>query len=60
MLRFPRDRHDDQVDTMAYLGLLLDKLQDAPTDRESAKEAYDEEYAKSGLNDQGRNLFTGY
>lgn len=60
MTRFPRDRHDDQVDALAYLGLMLDKMVDAPTDKEVADEAYAEEYERSGLYDQGRSEHTGY
>lgn len=60
MTRFPRDRHDDQVDAMAYLGLMLDKMVDAPTPNEIADEVYESEYATSGLYEQGRNGTTGY
>lgn len=60
MTRFPRDRHDDQVDAMAYLGLMLDKMVDAPTASEIADEVYQSEYESSGLYEQGRNSTTGY
>jgi len=43
MMRFPRDRHDDQVDSMSYLGLLLDKIIEAPTKEEIEDEEYYEE-----------------
>ena len=33
-LTFPRGKHDDQVDAFAYLGLMLDKLIEAPTKEE--------------------------
>ena len=50
LLRFPRDKHDDQVDAWAYLGLMLDKMWTAPT----AKETEDEEYEAYKLdNDMG-------
>jgi predicted phage terminase large subunit-like protein len=57
---FPRAKHDDQVDALAYLGLILDKLMEAPTSRELDQEQYQEELEESGLNEQGRNLCTGY
>lgn len=60
LLRFPRDKHDDQVDTFAYLGLMLDKLIEAPTAKEQEREEYDEEMRESDLNEQGRNSNTGY
>jgi len=59
MLRFPRDKHDDQVDCMAYLGLMLDKLIEAPTREEQEDEDYLEELEESG-SEQGRNEITGY
>jgi len=59
-MRFPRDKHDDQVDAFAYLGLMLDKLIEAPTREEIEEEEYEEEYAESGLSDGGRSECTGY
>lgn len=61
-LRFPRDRHDDQVDTLSYLGLMLDKLQDAVTPEEEAEDAYERELSDSGLDRirDGRSPYTGY
>lgn len=59
-MKFPRDRHDDQVDAFAYMGLLLDKMIEAPTAKEIEEEEYEEEYAESGLSDAGRNEYTGY
>ena len=58
--RFPRDKNDDQVDAFAYLGLLLDKLIEAPTDYEVAQEEYEDELNDSGLSFSGRNATTGY
>jgi len=60
LLRFPRDRHDDQVDAMAYLGLIIDKMNSAPTKEEIADSEYKEELEESGLNYEGRNEYTGY
>ena len=34
LLRFPRDKHDDQVDAWAYLGLMLDRMWEAPSEKE--------------------------
>jgi len=58
LMRFPRDRHDDQVDCFAYLGMMLDRLLEAPTKQEEEDEQYDDEFAESG--ESGRNLTTGY
>lgn len=60
MLRFPRDKHDDQVDTLAYLGLMLDKLQEAPSAADLTKAALEEEMESSGVNFEGRSEYTGY
>ncbi len=59
-MRFPRDKHDDQVDAFAYLGLMLDKLLEAPTKQEIEDDEYESEYAESDLADAGRNATTGY
>ena len=45
LMRFPRDKHDDQVDAWSYLGLMLDKMWEAPTDKEVEEEEY-EAYVK--------------
>jgi len=58
LLSFPRARHDDQVDSLAYLGLLLDKIINAPTREEQEESEYEEELNKNG--DQGRDECTGY
>jgi len=58
--RFPRDKHDDQVDAFAYLGLILDKMIDAPTQQDIADEEYDTDYRNSGLFELGRSAITGY
>ena len=59
-ISFPRSRHDDQVDTLAYLGLLIDKIIDAPTEAEAEEERYQDELKETGDNMQGRNEVTGY
>ena len=60
LMRFPRDKHDDQVDATAYLGLMIDKIIDAPTKEEIEDEEYERDKNEGGLNEQGRNLTTGY
>jgi phage terminase large subunit-like protein len=60
ILQFPRGKHDDQVDTFAYLGLMLDNLIEAPTKEEDEEDAYLEELEGSDLQNQGRNTLTGY
>jgi predicted phage terminase large subunit-like protein len=59
-LRFPRDRHDDQVDCLAYLGMMLDKLIEAPTQEEEEEEEYQEALHTFGYDQGGRNATTGY
>ena len=59
-LRFPRDRHDDQVDCLAYLGMMLDKLIEAPTNEEIEDEEYQEALHSFGYDQVGRNAVTGY
>jgi predicted phage terminase large subunit-like protein len=60
LMRFPRDRHDDQVDCMAYLGMMLDKLIEAPTNMEAEEEDYQEALHESGFDFSGRSTITGY
>lgn len=60
MMRFPRDKHDDQVDAMAYLGLIVDKMVEAPTLVELNDEEYERDRAASGLYESGRSQHTGY
>ena len=59
-VRFPRDKHDDQVDALAYLGQMIDKMVEAPTIQEIQDIEYHDEYARSGLFESGRNQVTGY
>jgi predicted phage terminase large subunit-like protein len=58
-LTFPRARHDDQVDCLAYMGLMLDKLIEAPTVEQLEEEEYLQEMEESEM-DLGRNHTTGY
>lgn len=59
-MRFPRDKHDDQVDAFAYLGKMLDKIIEAPTSKELEDEEYEREVNESNAGDTGRNAITGY
>jgi predicted phage terminase large subunit-like protein len=59
-LTFPRGKHDDQVDAFAYLGMMLDKLIEAPTQEEMDEDAYRDELYESGDAYSGRNATTGY
>ena len=59
-VRFPRDRHDDQVDCLAYLGMMLDKLIEAPTQAEQNEDEYQEALHEHGYDQRGRSAVTGY
>lgn len=59
-LSFPRAKHDDQVDALAYIGILLDRLIEAPTQEEAEEQEYLDEMEESGYSDIGRNDTTGY
>ena len=60
MMRLPRDKHDDQVDSMAYLGIMIDRLIEAPTKEEIEEDEYEHDKAEGGLRDEGRSQITGY
>jgi predicted phage terminase large subunit-like protein len=60
LMRFPRDRHDDQVDAWAYIGLLLDQMQTAATPEELEDEEYRLALHEYGYDEIGRNGTTGY
>lgn len=57
---FGRGKHDDQVDALAYLGLILDKMVEGSSAKEQSNEDYLESLEESGLNTEGRNTYTGY
>ena len=59
LLKFPRDKHDDQVDAWAYMGMLLDKMWEAPSNHEVEDEEY-EAFLKTDNADSGRSVVTGY
>jgi predicted phage terminase large subunit-like protein len=58
--KFPRGTRDDQVDAFAYMGLMLDSLIEAPTDKEVIDEEYYDQLRESGQSDSGRSAITGY
>lgn len=60
LLRFPRDKHDDQVDAMSYLGLMIDKIIEAHTKEELEDDEYEREKEESGINEQGKSEICGY
>ena len=59
-MTFPRARHDDVVDALAYQGILIDKMSEGLTNEEITEDEYEYEYNNSGSSDQGRNPETGY
>jgi predicted phage terminase large subunit-like protein len=61
LLKFPRDRHDDQVDAWSYLGLMVDKMWMADTPEEEQEDEYDQMVARDFRSGSGgRNEVTGY
>lgn len=60
MMQFPRSKHDDCVDAMSYLGLLIDKMDEGKTPKDLEDDEYEEEFEKSGNTHQGRSAVTGY
>lgn len=62
LLQFPKSRHDDQVDAFAWLGLIIDKMVEAPTPEEEAEDEYQDEFMMYQMDsdDDGRSKWTGY
>lgn len=60
LCKFPRGRNDDQVDAVAYLGMMLDSLVEAPTQQDIEEEEYNDDLRNSGYSDTGRSAITGY
>lgn len=60
LIKFPRSRHDDQVDAFAYQGVLLDKMLEAPTREELEEDEYENELYESELTYVGKSATTGY
>lgn len=58
-LRFPRGKHDDIVDAVSWIGLVLDKLVEAPTNQELEDEEWEELFADEVFS-IGRSAYTGY
>lgn len=56
--QFPRGKKDDQADAFAYIGLLIDKMLEAPTAKEIEEEEEDD--ADTRLEYSGRSRTTGY
>lgn len=59
-IRFPRDKHDDQVDAFSYLGLMLDRLIEAPTKKEQDDLDYYADLERTNSLYGGRSSVTGY
>jgi predicted phage terminase large subunit-like protein len=60
LLKFPRGRHDDQVDAVSYMMLAVHKMAEALTPEEQDDELYEDERERSDSRDDGRNGTTGY
>lgn len=58
LLSFPRGRHDDIVDALAWIGLFLDEISEVNTEEEEDEQNWQREYDSSSLH--GRSIFTGY
>lgn len=59
MCQFPRGKHDDLVDCMSYMGLMLDSFIEAQTKQEVEEEIYEDEMESSNF-DLGRSSICGY
>lgn len=57
MARFPKARHDDQVDALSWLGLVIDEMHNALTREEEDELEYQLE---TQYEDTGRNSTCGY
>lgn len=57
---FGRGKHDDQVDALAYLGLILDRMVEGSTIKEVEEEEYADELRDSESNYAGQSATTGY
>lgn len=57
---FGRGKHDDQVDALAYIGLILDKLVEGRTEKEVSDDEFADELAAAESGDDGRSSTTGY
>jgi predicted phage terminase large subunit-like protein len=59
LIKFPKDRHDDQVDALSWIGLALDQVVDAPTTQELQEDEW-EEMEHDFFSPQGISSVTGY
>ena len=59
LCQFPRSKHDDMVDGMSYMGLLLDYFVESNTQEEIDEDEANEEF-ESYQQQQGRSEITGY
>ena len=57
MIRFPKDRHDDQVDALSWIGLRLDAMVEPTTKEEEEEEEY---MSYVNENQSGRSRVCGY
>lgn len=58
LVRFPRARHDDQVDALSWLGLVVDQVNEADSPEE--EEEYEYQMARKNYEHNGRSTITGY
>ena len=58
LVRFPKARHDDQVDASSWLGLVIDQTHNAMTAEEEEEEDWYE--AMRQQSDEGRSAVCGY
>ena len=56
---FGRGKHDDQVDALSYLGLIIDKMIEGPTHKEVEEDEYDAT-TRAESADYGQSATTGY
>lgn len=59
MIQFPKSVHDDQVDSLSWIGLTLDKLIEADSDDEWADMEYNEEFGELSMS-MNQSSWTGY
>jgi len=59
MIRFPRDAHDDMVDSLAWIGLTLDSIVPGRTIEEYEDDEWEDEFSSSWT-PMGRSRVCGY
>ena len=60
VLQFPRGKHDDQVDSLSYLGLIIDKMSEGRTESEITEDDYAEQFEEFEAEHLGKCATTGY